>query len=340
VLPLPDVASALTHLGYVQIDPINVCGRMQDHILRQRVQGYTEHGLMQHVHAEGTRTALEHHLPNSHTLVALPAIHWPYLQRAMAERTQSESVWLGAMSAEEETLAKRILAQMKANGALCSQDIVSERKAKSHAWDSTTLAKSTLQKMFFHGRVLIARRDGSRRYYDLPERVLPASVLRAKTPTVEQTQRWSALLTLQQRRLVALKPTQLRLIGDYVTAVNITDAAGPTLHCLRNDVPLWNADETRLSVRLIAPLDPMIYDRAVTEMLWDFHYRWEVYTPPLKRVRGYYALPILSQYKLVGHVDAKADRVAGRLNVVSKEVRHGHSATKAVKELAAFLSLW
>jgi uncharacterized protein len=189
---MADVGMALNHLGFVQIDPINVCGRMQDHILRTRVPGYVEHGLMTHLHSpgQGQRTAIEHHLPDSKNLAALPLEAWPHLQRAMQARTQTDSLWSGRLTPAEKALTKDLLARMAKDGPLCSQDIETPRKAKLHAWDSTTLAKSTLQKLFFHGRVLIAKREGIRRYYDLPEKVLPATTLSQKPPTETATAHW------------------------------------------------------------------------------------------------------------------------------------------------------
>lgn len=334
-----DVASALGHLGFVQIDPINVCGRMQDHILRHRVRGYREQDLMRHVHREGLREAFEHHLPDSSNLAALPLDAWPHLQRAMRARERSDSTWSGKLTAEERKLAAHVLARMAEEGPLCSQDIESARKAKNHAWDSTTLAKSTLQKLFFHGRVLIARRDGLRRYYDLPEKVLPAAVLNEPVPTGEETARWLALLKLRQRRLALLKAAELRVIADEVVAVTL-EGSKSRLHLLRSDLPLLDdASEAHGTPKLIAPLDPIIYDRRVTEVLWDFHYRWEVYVPPQKRVRGYYALPLLHRGQFIGHADVKADREAGKLQVVSQQpVRHA-AVNVAITSLAEFLSL-
>lgn len=193
----PDIGAALDHLGFVQIDPINVCGRMQDHTLRHRVAGYRENDLMHHLQAPGKRAAFEHHLPDSSNLAALPLNAWPHLQRSMEARTSSDSSWSGKLTPPEKKLATSILARIKEDGPLSSKDIESGRKTKSHAWDSTTLAKSTLQKLFFHGRVLIARREANRRYYDLPEHVLPASILNAATPDHAETTRWLAFLKLR-----------------------------------------------------------------------------------------------------------------------------------------------
>lgn len=335
-----DPGTALDHLGFVQIDPINVCGRMHDHILRHRVRGYREGDLMRHLHIEGPRSAFEHHLPDSSNLAALPLEAWPHLQGAMKARAVSDSTWSGKLTPAEKKLAARILARMADEGPLSSQDIESTRKAKTHAWDSTTLAKSTLHKLFFHGRVLIARRDGIRRYYDLPEKVLPTGTLNASMPSVAQTTRWLAELKLRQRRLAILKSSEVRALGDEIVSVSIQELPKLKLHLLRRDLPqLEEAQDSppRTSEPiLIAPLDPIIYDRRVTEQLWAFDYRWEVYVPPQKRQRGYYALPLLHDTRFTGHADLKADREAGKLHIVSSE---GRNAKQAAKSLAVFLGL-
>jgi hypothetical protein len=177
--------------------------------------------------------------------------------------------------------------------------------------------------------------------YDLAERVLPRSVLTAPLPDDDEVRRWEILLRLRQRRLVALKRGEHPYVEADTVALHIDD--GPTLYALREDLALIDAtardDEARRDVVLLAPLDPLVYDRKVTAALWDFNYIWEVYTPPAKRVRGYYALPVLSGTQLVGHVDPKADRPQQRLRVVTRSVRRGHNTTAAVHALAAWLGL-
>lgn len=208
-------------------------------------------------------------------------------------------------------------------------------------WGSFSLAKSTLQKLFFHGRLLIARRDeNNRRLYDLPERVLPPAVLGQPEPPEADTARWEVLTKLRQRRLTTLKRTELPSVADLVQAVRVADC--PPLYCLREDVPLFDlppAGAPLPAVQLIAPLDPLIYDRRVTSSLWQFDYTWEAYLPPAKRKRGHYALPVLAGIELVGHVDAKADRAAARLRLRSRSIRRGHTAAPALQELARFLGL-
>ena len=343
---------ALAHHGYVQIDPINVCGRMHDLILRNRVQGYREGDLMRHLHGDtephpaAKRTAFEHHLPDTHVLVAFPIAAWPHLLAAMRRRTRTHGAWSGKLTLRERELATHLLEELAVRGPLSSADIDDDRRGR-RAWGAATLAKATLQKLFFHGRVLIAQRANNRRLYHLPERVLTADILAQPEPSATETARWSVLLKLRQRRLTLLKRAELALVGDFVQPVSI--GSGPLLYCLYEDVPLLDAAQQESKIEnpnskigsplLLAPLDPLIYDRRVARLLWDFDYNWEVYTPPHKRVRGYYALPVLAGHELVGHVDPKADRANKKLRVVSRSVRRGHRVAPAVRDLARFLSL-
>ncbi|MDP3071006.1 MAG: crosslink repair DNA glycosylase YcaQ family protein [Opitutaceae bacterium] len=350
--PHADVATALAHHGYIQIDPINVCGRMHDLILRNRVGGYREGDLMRHLHGEeaqpllaAQRRAFEHHLPGTGILVALPFDAWPHLQGAMRARTKVSSAWSGRLTPRERELVPRLLAAIAERGPLGSEDIADDRRAHRPVWGAASLVKSTLQKLFFHGRLLIAQRARQRRRYDQPERVLPAAVLAQPEPTAAETARWLALLKLRQRRLAPLKRDELRLIADAVQPVRLADADAPTLYCLREDVGLLAEIANRKSEianpppLLLAPLDPLLYDRRVTAALWDYDYTWEVYTPAAKRTRGYYALPVLAGTELVGHVDPKADRDRGKLTIVSRRIGRGHAVAPAVRALAAWLGL-
>jgi uncharacterized protein len=344
--PASTVDGALTHHGFIQIDPINVCGRMHDLILRNRVAGYREGDLMRHVHGDAhplpatARVAFEHHQPATGNLAVFTHDAWPHLLAAMQARTKIKSAWSGRLTKAERELEKTIFAAIQERGPL-SSDAFADGRRSTRVWGMATLPKSAMQKLFFHGRLLIAQRQGIRRLYDLPERVLSAAVLKLPAPTKAETARWEALLKLRQRRLAWMKRTELAAIADLVQPVQLKD--GPLLHCLISDLPLFDevaADSpSKSGPQLIAPLDPLIYDRRVTQAVWDYDYTWEVYTPPAKRVRGYYALPVLSGHELVGHVDPKADRKAGKLTIVSRKVRRGHVSKPAEVALAKFLGL-
>jgi len=351
--PHRSVAAALAHHGFVQLDPINVCGRMHDLILRNRVAGYREGDLLRHLHGPdhgpgpplrpGLRVAVEVHAPGSGNLAVFPLEAWPYLAHAMEARAQRRGGWGGRLSRAEERLARRVLQEIEDRGPLSTDDIDHHGRTTT-AWGTQGRAvKVLLEKLFLHGRVLIATRRGFRRVYDLPHRVLPARLLRAPRPSPEEAARFRAHLRIRQRRLVAARRAERPLLEGLVQEVRV-DGLPPCL-CLREDLPALEADRAALggdasqAVRLLAPLDPLVYDRRLTAALFGFDYTWEVYTPPARRLRGYYALPVLCGDRLVGHLEPRADRQRGRLEILSRRVARGVGVAAAVRELAAFLGL-
>jgi len=343
VRPFGDVEAALRELAYVQLDPINVCGRMHDLVLRNRVAGYTEGDLLHFVHPEAgmPRRAFEHYVPGRGTLVVFPMAFWPHVAAVTASRRTGGPLAARRLTRAEEKIADRVLGELRDRGPLTSDGIEHEGRTMT-AWGSPgRLVKHVLEALFHRGDVLIAGRRDFRRVYDLPERVIPESVRALPTPDQDAVHRDLALVALRQRRLVALRRRERDLVRDVIETVRLE--TGGELQVLREDVAALeaacHADSGGDAVRLLAPLDPLIYDRAVTSRIWDFDYTWEVYTPVARRVRGYYALPVLSRGEIVGHVEPRADRAAGRLRVVSRRVRRGHAAGEAVRELADFLGL-
>lgn len=343
-MPFRDVPAALRHHGFIQMDPINICGRMHDLILRNRVAGYREGDLLAFTYSvknPDERRALEHYLPGQGILVTFPIEAWPQLVPHMKRRSQRREGSHGKLSVAEERVARKILGELSRRGPLTSTDIEHEGRAMS-AWGTPgRLVKLVMEKLFTHGRVLITERRLFRRVYDLPERVLPAAWLAAPTPAPRDHERWLIQQRLTQRRLVTLKRAEVPLVEDLICRVGVEGC--PPLYCLNEDRALLDCAEensrTASDLRLLAPLDPLIYDRKVTATLWDFDYTWEVYTPAAKRTRGYYALPVLADNAIVGHVDPKVDRKAGRLSVIGRRVKRGHKASPAVKALAEFLGL-
>lgn len=330
-----NVEEVVRHLGYVQIDPIDVCGRMHDLILRNRVAGYQREGLLHALYGQKQRILFEHYLG---VLVALPVEDYRYLLPSMKGYRQSTGS-RSALDAEQKKLAKTILDRIKAEGPLSSANFLQSGRSRTDWGTNGTLAKTTLDKLFLQGRVLISRRDQFRRVFDLPERILPESVFEAKPATITEINRWRILGRLRQRRLIPLTKVHAALVEDQVCQVSIEGHA--PLYCLREAVPKLQAagdlPAPADQVQLMAPLDPLIYDRKVTRSLWDFDYTWEVYTPPAKRVRGYYALPILSGTRIIGHADPKMDRATNTLHVrmgVAQEMDY-HAP---LHQLARFLS--
>lgn len=332
------VGDTVRRLGFVQIDPINVCGRMHDHILRNRVPGYRPDDLAQALYPppSAPRPLVEQHHPKTGIFAAFPAEAWPHLLAAMRRRSRGTGAWSGKLTPRERAMAERVFERLAQGGPVAPEDFADSGRARA-VWGSATVAKATLQKLFFHGRLLIAGRRANRRLYDLPERLMASEVLALPEPSAAQTERWLVDQKLRQYRLVALSRAEQRLAAD---AVAVAVEGCPPLFCRREDLPLLDRrDHGPAGAVLLAPLDPLIYHRPLTRALWDFDYTWEAYTPPRLRKRGYYALPILSGGALVGHVDPAADTRAGRLRVRARRVRRGHATRPALAALASFLGL-
>jgi uncharacterized protein YcaQ len=328
-------AEAIQHMGYVQMDPIDVCGKMHDLILRNRISNYRPDDLIRSLYEPQPRDLFDHYIPQRGILVAMPASDHRFIVRAMQRRRKREG-YGGALDAAQQKLARVILRRIKEEGPLGAADFANAERSQT-GWGTTgTLAKTTLDKLFFHGRLLVSRREKFRRFYDLPERILPPEILAMRPASPREEKQWLVMERLRQRRLVRLSNAHRALVDKLIQPVRIEGA--PPLYCLRDDAPTLEAPPRERPPLLLAPLDPIVYDRVITRAVWDFDYTWEVYTPPIKRLRGYYALPLIAEGAIIGHVDPRAERATGTL-VARTNVRDEATVHFVLQDLMKFLGL-
>jgi uncharacterized protein YcaQ len=260
----------------------------------------------------------------AHEASLLPIELHPLLRWRMAEAERGEIGWkhLRAYAREHRREADAVLDRIRREGPLAASEFEDGRSQSGWwAWGST---KRALEWLFWSGMITTATRKASfERVYDLPERVIPPAILSLPTPSPGDAKR--ELVQRSAQTLGIATATDLR---DYFR-LDPASARTAIAELVEEKVllpvavdgwqmPAFLHRDARIPRRisgqaLLVPFDPLVWERARTERLFDFRYRIEIYTPAHKRVHGYYVLPFLLDDRLVGRVDLKADRQNKRL---------------------------
>lgn len=231
-------------------------------------------------------------------------------------------------------LLDRVHSVVAEHGPLTSRDIQAHLDPEHshrprHHWGwSWTPAKTALEILFDTARLTPARRNAQfERVYDLTERVLPPAV-RAQSPIARE----AAITELIRIAARAHGIGTVRCFADYFRlkhdetrrAIAALETIGEVIPVTVPgwDRPMWMHVAARVPRQvqaraLLAPFDPLVFERRRVFELFGMHYRLEIYTPAPKRVYGYYVLPFLLGEHLMARVDLKHDRVRGALVVAS-----------------------
>lgn len=309
-------------LGLFQIDSVNVLARAHYLPAFSRLGGY-DRALLER-DAWGPRRARRLFEYWAHEASLLPLDLHPLLRWRMARAERGEIGYraLRRFATERRAEAAAVLARIATDGAMTAADF--ENGASRSGWWDWSEAKHALEWLFWSGRITTATRRGSfARVYDLTERVLPPALLAQPTPTPAEAQR--ALIARSARALGVATAADLRdyyrLKPDEADHAIADEAEAGTLLPVRVEgwsQKAWLHRDARLPRRvrgaaLLAPFDPLIFERGRMERLFGFRYRIEIYVPQDRRTHGYYVLPFLLDEALVARVDLKADRQAGVL---------------------------
>ena len=310
----------IDRLGLHQIDSVNVLARAHYLPAFSRLGPYDRTLLDQLAWGPKRSRRLWEYWAHEASLLPLD-VH-PLLRWRMARADAGETGYAGLrlFATERRAAAMAVLDRIRAEGPLAASDFESSRAG----WWEWSEAKRALEWLFWAGHVTTGtRRRSFERVYDLPERVIPAAILALPTPEPAEAQR--ALIDRAARALGIATAAELR---DYFR-LSPADANAAIAELVEEGaltpatISGWSRPAflhrdakrpRRIAARaLLAPFDPLIWERARAQRLFEFHYRIEIYTPAAKRQHGYYVLPFLLGGRLVARVDLKADRQAGRL---------------------------
>jgi uncharacterized protein len=329
-----DLLAVVQRLTLLQIDPTAAVAPNADLVAWSRLGSAYEPAHLQQA-LEQERTLFEHNAlvrPMSDLgLYIAGAADWP--------SRESLRAWLR----DNDTFRRDILERLGSSGPLTSRDIPDTCVVPwaSTGWTNNRNVTQMLEFMMMRGEVAIAGRVKRERLWDLAERVYPADVV---VPTVEEADR-----AKNERRLAALGIARQKTTAMPVEPIDVGDAGEPAV--VEGTKGEWRVDPGALDqpfegrTALLSPFDRLVHDRARTLELFDFEYTLEMYKPAAKRRWGYFALPILHDERLVGKVDAIADRKAAvlRVHAIHQDVKFTRAMTKAVQaeldDLASWLGL-
>jgi uncharacterized protein len=243
---------------------------------------------------------------------------------------------------DNDSFRKDIVKLLRKSGPLVSREIPDTCAVPwaSTGWTNNRNVTQMLEFMMMRGEIAISARVGRERVWDLAERVYPDVVV----PPVEEAER-----VKNERRLSSLGIARSKGRAMPMEPIHVGDAGEPAV--VAGTKGEWRVDPAALRddfdgrTALLSPFDRLVHDRGRTEELFDFEYTLEMYKPEAKRRWGYFALPILHDDRLIGKLDAKAERKASvlRVNAIHEDVKFTRAMARAVQaeidDLASWLGL-
>ncbi|TIP99434.1 MAG: winged helix-turn-helix domain-containing protein [Mesorhizobium sp.] len=336
------LARVLARTGLLQIDSVSAVVRAHYMPLYSRLGPYPL-ALLDNAAVTRKRTVFEYW---AHEASFLPVETYPLMRWRMERAERGEEMYNGLAKWGRERAAyiEDIYREVVERGPVAPSAL--EGQKGNGGWWGWSDAKHAFEWLFWAGRITTASRRGFERLYDLPERVLPPAVLALPVPSPEDAHR--ELLRISARAHGVATAGDLRDYfrlspADIKGRIEELVEAGDLLPVRVEgwDKPAYLHKHTRFPRKiearaLLAPFDPVVFERARTERLFDFRYRIEIYTPAEKRQYGYYVLPFLLGDRIVARIDLKADRPAGVLRVHAAYAEPGappQTAAELLEEL-------
>ncbi len=333
----------LDHVGLIQIDSVNVLVRSQELPLFSRL-GDHPRTLIPDATADGELFEYwcheASHLPSSmHRLI-----------RWRMEQARNGTMWPGLQkfAKSKPKFVQEVRDRVYNDGPLVAGDVKTRSGPKGSWWDWDD-GKAALEYLFWTGEITAQRRanDFARMYY-APHHVLPAAVLKEKTPTEQEARSELLLLAAKSLGIATAsdlldyhrqRPVAKQVLAELVKQGELEQVRVEGWRDVAYMLPGAAKPRTVNTRALVSPFDSLVWCRPRIERFWDFHYRIEIYTPQAKRVYGYYVLPFVLGDRIVARVDLKADRHAGVLLVPGAYSEPDVDLKHVASELAAELKL-
>jgi uncharacterized protein YcaQ len=330
----------IQHMGFVQIDTINILERAHHLTLFSRLDQYRPRMLAEL--AEVDRTLFEHWTHDASIIPTQWFAHWKHRFDRYRKRDPHTGWWKTRLGPRPRKVIAEVLRRIEADGPVMSKDFEKPRGGSpggpdiADKWWQWKPHKAALEHLWRCGEIAVAKRVNFHKVYDLTHRVLPRHH-DLPAPETDAHVDWACRSALE--RLIIASPSE---IAAFWNAVKLPPARrwcatahkrGEIEHVLVASIdggkprlsfalPAWRDLATQLHaslefsngrIRLLSPFDPVLRDRKRASRLFNFDYRLEVFTPAPQRKYGYYVLPMLYGDRLIGRVEPIFKRDLGEL---------------------------
>lgn len=313
-------------VGCIQFDPLNVVGRNTDLVMQSRIQDYNPKMLEELLYTDRVlidgwdKMMSVYHLKD-----------WPSLKR-VREAHVRENLYVMRNRGMYEALehldtVKEIL---RTEGAKFSREIDLSGGEKGR-WSSNKYSNVALDHLYHMGEIGVAKKANSQKCFDVIENLVEEQILKSEDPFVSEDEflRWyivrriGSVGMLWSRNgggwlghFISDKKKRDQMIcqlveEDRICSVQIEGIKDP-LYIRKEDLVDLESIQAvdQEEIRILAPLDNLLWDRGLLEALFDFSYSWEVYVPQNKRKYGYYVLPVMYGENIVARFEP-AKKVTG-----------------------------
>lgn len=328
----PDLVSFVRRATLLQLDPTNAIAPSVDLVLWSRLGSEYAPADLRVAVARRELIELDALLRPAEDIALYTAAmeQWP---------VRHEHSGIGQWARANEGFAADMLTRLRNDGPLVSRELPDTCVVpwRSTGWTNNRNVTQMLEVLVAQGLVAVAGRSGKERLWDLAERVYPA------VPPVPLEE---AARLRDERRLQSLGIARATAAKHPMEPAHVGEAGEPAE--VEGVKGVWRVDPARLGqepeprVALLSPFDRLLHDRKRLEELFGFEYVLEMYKPEASRLWGYYALPVLDGHRLVGKLDARADRKAGTLviNALHWEGKPNAKVRSAVEHEIDALATW
>lgn len=332
------IQSVFDRIKSIQVDPLDVVGKNVDLVLQSRVKDYKRNDIDYNLYQERT---IIHGWDKQ--MCIYQTSEYPFFFHVREERADLELKYIKKyLNVNIDHLIDKIHLLIKEEGPKYSKDLQLGNHVKGYWGTNHKESKLVLDYLFHKGIINIKDRQNNHKQYDLTENLIPEvatknNELDSETFSKEYLFRRIQSLGLMSNKSgvhvsgvsIGNKTIRTKYIKELLKESKIEEVhiegIDEVLYRPTEKIELKNITDT---ISFIAPLDNLIWDRELIHKIFDFYYRWEVYTPQNKREYGYYVLPILYKSKFIGKIEFKNHKQNQPLEIINIWYEEGIKQTK------------